>query len=57
MFLLYTCNNQGNHISYEGPVLTMMLSVGEAFEEDVRCIAGGTVSLGTSENLSAKSWW
>ena len=38
MFLVYTCDDQGNRISYEGPVLTMMQSRSEAFEKDVRCL-------------------
>ncbi|KAF8313735.1 hypothetical protein F5887DRAFT_1151878 [Amanita rubescens] len=40
MFLVYTCDDQKNRISYEGPILTMMQShlVEEAFEKDVRCL-------------------
>ena len=40
MFLVYTCDEHGNRISYEGPVLTIMQShlVGDTFEKDVRCL-------------------
>lgn len=41
MFLVYTCDDQGNRISYEGPVLTIMESHllrpnEKTFEKDVR---------------------
>jgi hypothetical protein len=39
MFLVpvYTWDDQGNRISYEGPMLTMMQSH-EVFKKDVRCL-------------------
>ena len=40
IFLVYTRDNEGNRISYEGPVLTMVPShpKGEISEKDVRCL-------------------
>lgn len=38
IFLVYTCDDQGNHISYEGPVLRMMPPHNDAFEKDDRCL-------------------
>ena len=36
MFLVYTRDDQGNRISYEGPILTMMHN--ETFEKNVQCV-------------------